>query len=101
METSPKLPVALVVDDDPDMLGTLVRCLESDGYEVLAAQSRDEVESIADEADWIDVLVTDIFLGDGWGGEVAVRVRQDHPELAVVFISGRAHEDPVLRHGIQ
>lgn len=101
METSPKLPVALVVDDDPDMLGTLVRCLEADGYEVLAAQSRDEVESIADEADWIDVLVTDIFLGDGWGGEVAVRVRQDHPELAVVFISGRAHEDPVLRHGIQ
>ena len=101
METNPKVPVALVVDDDPEMLGTLVRCLEADGYEVLAANSRDEVESIANEADRIDVLVTDIFLGDGWGGEVAVRVRQDHPELAVVFISGRAQEDPVLRHGIQ
>ena len=101
METNPKPSVALVVDDDPDMLGTLARCLEADGYEVLAANSRDEVESIVSEADRIDVLVTDIFLGDGWGGELAVRVRQDHPEIAVVFISGRAHEDPVLRHGIQ
>jgi DNA-binding NtrC family response regulator len=100
-ETNPKPPVALVVDDDPDMLGTLVGCLEAVGYEVLAANSRDEVDRLTDEADRIDVLVTDIFLGDGWGGQVAVRVRRDHPGLGVVFISGHAHEDPVLRHGIQ
>ena len=59
------------------------------------------MENLASEAARIDVLVTDIFLGDGWGGQVAVRVRQHHPELGVVFISGRAHEDPILRHGIQ
>lgn len=100
-KTNPTPPVALVVDDDPDILGTLVGCLEAVGYEVLAANSRDEVEKIADEAVRIDVLVTDIFLGDGWGGEVAVRVRHGRPELGVVFISGRAREDPVLRHGIQ
>lgn len=101
--TDPKSrnPVALVVDDDPDMLVTLVRCLESAGYHVLAAGSGDEVERMAAEADRIDVLVTDMYLGDGWGGQVAFRVQQTHPGSGVVFISGHTREDPVLRHGIQ
>jgi DNA-binding NtrC family response regulator len=101
MEKEKKDPVALVVDDDPDMLSTLIGCLEAAGYVVLAANSRDEVENLSNEAERVDVLVTDMFLGDGWGGQVAFRVKQAHPESGVVFISGRTHEDPVLRHGIQ
>jgi FixJ family two-component response regulator len=44
---------------------------------------------------------TYIYLGVGWGGELAFRLQEEHPRLAVVFISGRAGEDPILRHGIQ
>jgi FixJ family two-component response regulator len=32
---------------------------------------------------------------------LAFRLQEEHPKLAVVFISGRAGEDPILRHGIQ
>jgi len=56
---------------------------------------------IADETDAVDALVTDIFLGDGWGGELAFRLQEQFPNLAVVFISGMIGDDPVLRHGIQ
>jgi FixJ family two-component response regulator len=72
-----------------------------ESYTVLAARSRGEAEGLLEATDRVDVLVTDIFLGDGWGGELAFRLQERHPNLAVVFISGRVGEDPILRHGIQ
>ena len=101
MDSRPKTPVALAVDDEPQVLRLMVRCLQSEGFEVLAAHSRAEAEQTVEGTEAIDVLVTDIFLGDGWGGELAFKLREEHPTLAVVFISGRAGEDPILRHGIQ
>ena len=94
-------PLALAVDDEPQVLRLVVRCLKAEGFEVLAAHSRDEAEQAAAGAGSIDLLVTDIFLGDGWGGELAFRLQEEHEALAVVFISGRTSEDPILRHGIQ
>jgi len=96
-----KLPIALAVDDDPQVLRLIVRCLESEEFEVYAAHSRTEAEKVSEDIESVDLLVTDIFLGDGWGGELAFRLQEEHPNLAVVFISGRAGEDPILRHGIQ
>ena len=101
MISHPGPPVALAVDDEPPVLQILVRCLQAEGFEVLAASSRAEAERMAEEGGSIDVLVTDINLGDGWGGELAFRLQEEHPNLAVVFISGLAGEDPILRHGIQ
>ena len=94
-------PIALAGDDEPQILRLIVRTLESEGFKVLAAHSRSEAEKVVEEIDAIDVLVTDIFLGDGWGGELAFRLQEEHPNLAVVFISGMAANDPILRHGIQ
>jgi two-component system cell cycle sensor histidine kinase/response regulator CckA len=96
-----KGPVALAVDDEPQILRLIVRCLEFEGFQVLTAHSRAEAEQAVEDAGSIDVLVTDIFLGDGWGGELAFTLREERPTLPVVFISGRAAEDPILRHGIQ
>ena len=101
MRAHRKLPIALAVDDDPQVLRLIVRCLESEEFEVYAAHSRTEAEKVSEDIESVDLLVTDIFLGDGWGGELAFRLQEEHPNLAVVFISGRAGEDPILRHGIQ
>ena len=101
MEPSTGSPVALVVDDEPELLRVLTRSLENLGYQVLAAASREDAARFATEAQTFDLLVTDIFLGDGWGGELAFKLQQDQPGLPVVFISGKTGDDPVLRHGIQ
>ena len=101
MKAHPGLPVALAVDDEPQVLRLVVQSLRSEGFDVLSAHSRAEAEQEAERVGSIDLLVTDIFLGDGWGGELAFRLQENHPGLAVVFISGRAGEDPILRHGIQ
>lgn len=101
METHRKLRVALAVDDEPQVLRLIVRCLESEEFQVHSARSRAEAEQICEEVGRIDLLVTDIFLGDGWGGELAFRLQEERPTLAVVFVSGRVGEDPVLKHGVQ
>ncbi len=101
MESQPGPPVALAVDDEPQGLRVIVRCLKAEGFEVLAANSRAEAEQKMEKGGSIDVLVTDIFLGDGWGGELAFWLQEKHPNSAVVFISGMAEKDPILRHGIQ
>jgi CheY-like chemotaxis protein len=101
VETPTVPPVALAVDDDPQILRLIVRGLKAEGFDVRAAHSRAEAEQAVEDAGSIDLLVTDIFLGDGWGGDLAFRLQEKYPNLAVVFISGRAGEDPILRHGIQ
>ena len=101
MDTHLRLPIALAVDDEPQILRLIVQGLEAEGFEVLPAHSRAEAEQMAERASSIDVLVTDIFLGDGWGGELAFHLQEEYPNLAVVFISGRVGQDPILRHGIQ
>lgn len=101
MRHHPDTPVAIAVDDEPQVLRLIARGLETEGFTVLAAHSRAEAEGLLESIRKVDVLVTDIFLGDGWGGDLAFRLQEKHPDLAVVFISGRADQDPVLRHGIQ
>lgn len=101
MDAHLKLPVALAVDDEPQVLKLIVQGLSNRGFTVLSAHSRAEAEEIAEGLEHIDALVTDIFLGDGWGGELAFRLKERHPRMAVVFISGLVAEDPILRHGIQ
>lgn len=101
MNTPPRLPIAMAVDDEPQILELVVKGLRNQGFEVLPAHSRAEAEALADQVDSIDALVADIFLGDGWGGELAFRLKERHPGMAVVFISGLANEDPILRHGVQ
>lgn len=101
MESRLRLPVGLVVDDDPQVLKLLVRGLKAQGFHVVSAHSREEAEQAGQGLSSLDVLVTDIFLGDGWGGELAYSLKADWPGLAVVFISGETADDPVLRHGIE
>ena len=101
MESPTLPPVALAVDDDPQILRLIARGLKAEGFNVRAAHSRAEAEQAVEDVGSVDLLVTDIFLGDGWGGDLAFRLQEKYPNLAVVFISGRAGEDPILRHGIQ
>jgi DNA-binding NtrC family response regulator len=89
------------VDDEPQILRLVKRYLTGEGYHVITAQSRAEAEDAVEQTGSINVLITDIFLGDGWGGELAFTLQEMHSKIPVVFISGRVGEDPILRHGIE
>jgi hypothetical protein len=84
----------LLVEDEPavrEFAGTVLR---SHGYRVLQAGSGIEALEIWKwHGSRIALLVTDLVLPDGLGGEeLAVRLRQEKPALRVVLTSGYANE---------
>lgn len=79
----------LVVDDQPTLLSVLSRALRRAGYQVVEAESvRQGSDRLKDSEEPFDVLVCDVMLQDGNGGEVAAVARRICPSTQVLFISG-------------
>ncbi|MBI5596458.1 MAG: response regulator [Elusimicrobia bacterium] len=78
----------LVVDDDPEVLRVACRFLETAGFRVVGASSRQEAEARASAG--LALAVVDIDLGAEDGGDVVARLRERCPGIQVLFISGRS-----------
>ncbi|MGD2068885.1 MAG: response regulator [Gemmatimonadota bacterium] len=94
-------PIVLLADDDRQFLKTFSGGLERFGFRVVPAASVDEALARASEFPRPDILVADIELGDGWGATLALDVQRLDPRIKVMYISGHAGGDPILRQGIE
>ncbi len=85
----------LVVEDEPSLRAVLERALSFAGFAVAtvptvaAAWAR-----LAEERP--DLVVLDIMLPDGSGLDVGARLRVEHPDVAVVFLTARDSVDDRL-----
>jgi CheY-like chemotaxis protein len=83
------MPNVLVVEDDPHVRLLLERLVEGCGYGVLSAGSGSEALAVlADGGAEVDLLLTDLMLGDLHGGDLARRALESRPALLVVYTSG-------------
>jgi len=88
----------LVVEDGDELRDVTRRLLARAGYEVLtAANGYQAVEVAAHHQGRVDLLLTDMIMPFMTGDEVAERVRELHPGVRVVFMSGYAQ--PLLSAG--
>ncbi len=78
----------LVVDDEPMILALLARQLGEE-FEVVAAGSAAQARAVL-AARTIDVLITDLNLADGSGLALLEGLRQSHPRIARVLLTGTA-----------
>ncbi len=79
----------LVVDDEHSLRVATHRILSSQGYNVLHAATASEALRICTEQRGaIDLVVTDIFLTDWRGHELAGRIREMQPAAKFLFVSG-------------
>ena len=77
----------LVVDDEESIRFTFQSFLEEEGYGVDAAVDYDDaMRAIA--AGRYDLLYVDIILGGRTGIDLLRDVRQSHPEIEVILITG-------------
>lgn len=87
----------LVVEDDPHVRPLLERLVKGAGYGVLAVETGAEALAIIGaRGDEVDLLLTDISLGDVHGGELARRALELRPGLLVVYSSGHARAAAAL-----
>jgi two-component system, cell cycle sensor histidine kinase and response regulator CckA len=89
----------LVVEDEVQVRKIEVLVLRRAGYTVLEAGSLGEAIAVAQTTQDIDLLLTDLVLPDGNGGEVAQHVRKLHPEIRTLFVSGYT-DNPEINRGI-
>ena len=79
----------LLVEDEEQIRALTTRVLKAQGYTVLTAGDGEEALAIArDQLARIDVLVTDVVMPLLGGRDLASRLRQERPDLPVMYMSG-------------
>jgi CheY-like chemotaxis protein len=81
----------LLVEDEDNVRRFLVTALKNHGYRVVHASGGEDAIRVSGEfADRIDLLITDVAMPAIRGPELARRLRAQHSELRVLYISGYA-----------
>jgi signal transduction histidine kinase len=83
----------LVVEDEPAVLEIAARILRRNRYSVLAAATGSEALTLAADHEF-DLLLTDLVMPEISGLELAGRIRQLRPEVAVLYMSGYSQDVP-------
>jgi len=84
-------PLVLVVDDDPDLCGTLWDLLRERGYRVAVAHDEQRAGEQLRDTTFRAVLI-DMRLPDGDGSRVFRLVRESNPQARTVLITGHRSE---------
>src|SRR5436190_2391535 len=89
-----KLPYrVLVLDDDEHALSGIVELLRDAGHHVTGAATYDAAKRLLVVSPF-DLLITDVRLRSFNGLHLVMRARADHPEMAVIIITG--YDDPLV-----
>ena len=79
----------LLVEDDDSLRRLAQRLLAKLGYSVMVAENGDAaVVTCRDCPDEIQLLITDVFMPDIGGPELARRLAAIRPQMKVLFVSG-------------
>jgi len=83
----------MVVEDEPVLRALISEALQAAGFNVLCAKDGDEALGLARaHTGQVDLLLTDVVMPGRSGPDVAARLRELHPALKVVFMSGYTGE---------
>jgi DNA-binding NtrC family response regulator len=77
----------LVVDDDMRVADSIVQILVTSGYTAVGAYSAEAGMKMAEKLD-PQVVISDVVMGPVSGIELAIHIREHHPDCRVLLISG-------------
>ncbi len=100
-DSSPEGATILFVEDDEMVRTMACWVLERSGYRVLKAGTAEESLRLAEDPnEKLCLLIADLVLPRMSGTELARRLKQRHPSMSVLYISGYP-EDILDRQGIR
>lgn len=95
-EIAEEITCVLIVDDEPEVLSVIQEMLEDEEYRLLQAASVKEAKSILQKEN-VNIVLTDLLLGDGSGTEVLEEAKKYHPDSLTIFMTGR----PTIQNAIK
>ena len=84
--------VALIVEDDLRVLAATAGAMTELGFTVHTAEAPDAALALLDSGAPVDLIVSDVVMPGMTGPEMIARITPDHPEIAVLFVTGYAAE---------
>lgn len=98
MRWEDRVATILLVEDEDFVRNVTREILRAAGYRVLVAGDSAAAARRYDEfRAEVDLLLTDMILPGENGAELAARMRQQNPELQVLFVTGYADQIAVLK----
>jgi two-component system, cell cycle sensor histidine kinase and response regulator CckA len=100
--TSPEIATTriLLVEDDMSVRSVFAKGLRAKGFHVTDVGAGEAALSLLrDEANAVDLLITDVVMPGMNGRELSERASLLRPNLRVLFVSGYA-DDEILRRGL-
>lgn len=89
----------LVLEDDPNVRQLTVQMVSRLGYSVIEASDAEECFRLAQSAEPIDLLLTDVIMPGLNGRQVCDRLSKIRHGLRTLFMSGYT-EDAIAQHGV-
>lgn len=86
----------LVVDDEEIVIRSCLRILDDKAYDVESAQSGPEALRKIEE-DHFDMMILDIMMPQMDGLEVLQRVKEAHPDIDVIMVTGLSQIETAVR----
>jgi two-component system cell cycle sensor histidine kinase/response regulator CckA len=97
-------PTLLVLDDEEQVRRLMVRLLTRDGYNIVEAAELKDAIAKAKTTPRLDVWVTDANVDGTDATNYVTEMRELHPNVAIVLVSGREPEqdkmDELEKHGV-
>jgi DNA-binding response OmpR family regulator len=91
----------ILVIEDEDMVGEmLARYLKRDGYRGLVATNSEEAMAVLRRTR-VHMALLDIKLGDEDGFEVFKTIKEEHPDLPVVMLTGLGYEEKAMHDALE
>lgn len=97
---APAQTTLLVAGGERVVRALMARLLRLRGYRVIEAASGAEAMAAVGEDGGIDLLITDVVVGDMTGRELADRVAAARPGVPVLYISGQADQELAAPGGL-
>ena len=85
----------LVVDDEKFFRDLMSNILEEEGYEIHVVENGEEALAACKDGMY-KVVLMDLVLPDIMGTEVLARVRERHPEIAVIMVTAYASMESAI-----
>ena len=89
----------LIVEDDALLNKTLAYNLTSDGWEVTSVLNAKSAAGLLEKNEY-DLALLDVNLPDGSGFDLCGRIRPEHPDMVVIFLTANDRERDQL-HGYE